>query len=102
MPDLGGDHALFVGVNYPLYAAVPPRGANAAAADLRANSVYAADVSGYDAVVFDMEKACAGGFEPLVHAGVDKPFPLQKPIWFRPAGVELMPPLGQTDPVTYA
>jgi hypothetical protein len=114
VPDLGGDHALFVGVNYPFYVAMPPRGSNDNGG-LKANCVYAADVSGHDAVVFDMEKGCASGFEPLVYAnGVDDE-PLQKSILFQAFGqmptgrigrtshrcrTELVLPLG--DPVTFA
>ncbi|XP_062186052.1 uncharacterized protein LOC133889615 [Phragmites australis] len=79
--DLGGDHALFlgasVGASYPFYVSVP-RGSKY----LKANCVYVADMSGYDAVVFNLEQGSVCGFEPLVYPVVGGP--LQSPMWFRP------------------
>ncbi|RLM66218.1 uncharacterized protein C2845_PM16G22260 [Panicum miliaceum] len=60
--DLGGDRALFVGRSYPFYAAV-----TCGCSGLKANSVYAADLSGHAAIVLDLRRGCAGSFEPLVH-----------------------------------
>ena len=74
---LVGDRALFVGRSSPCYAAVT-RGCSG----LRANSVYAADLSAHAAIVLGLRQGCAGGFEPLVYPSVGGP--LRRPIWFRP------------------
>nr|CAB3488504.1 unnamed protein product [Digitaria exilis] len=74
---IGGDHALFVGQSYPFYVTVP-RGSS----DLKANSVYAADLNGYVAMVFDQCQGCAGGIGPFVYS--DFRGTSLRPIWFRP------------------
>ncbi|CAL4926239.1 unnamed protein product [Urochloa decumbens] len=80
--DLGGDgdRALFVGCSYPFYAAAvaPPHECS----HLKANNVYAADLSGRAAVVFDLGQGCADRCGPLV---LTSSLLLRRPIWFRPA-----------------
>ena len=75
---LGGDRALFVGRSYPFYAA----GTRGWCSGLRANCVYAADLSAHAAIVLGLRQGCAGGFEPLAYPSVGGP--LRRPIWFRP------------------
>nr|CAB3485996.1 unnamed protein product [Digitaria exilis] len=87
---IGGDHALFVGQSYPFYVTVP-RGSS----DLKANSVYAADLNGYVAMVFDQCQGCAGGIGPFVYS--DFRGTSLRPIWFRPTAAHLEPlPVHQT------
>ncbi|CAL5070467.1 unnamed protein product [Urochloa decumbens] len=79
--DLGGDgdRALFVGWSYPFYAAVAPL----RECYLKANNVYAADLSDHAAVVFDVQQGCAdscGSRLPRNSIASSR-----KPIWFRPA-----------------
>ncbi|KAL6844453.1 hypothetical protein ACP4OV_026126 [Aristida adscensionis] len=80
----GGGRALFLGASYPFYVAVPPHGSNGL---IRANCVYHAHMSCHDAVVFDLGKGCAGGFEPLVYPNAGNP--LHTPMWFRPSAPRL-------------
>ncbi|CAN6269539.1 unnamed protein product [Urochloa humidicola] len=79
--DLGGDRALFVGDNYPFYAAVPPGGNK----DLQADCVYVADVIGCDAAAFDLKLGddCIYDFDRrLIYPAMSDS--LQMPMWFRP------------------
>ncbi|CAL5014475.1 unnamed protein product [Urochloa decumbens] len=84
--DLGGDRALFVGDNYPFYAAVPPcdsGGSNNK--DLQADCVYVADVVGCDAAAFDLKLGDEHVYDfdrRLMYPAMSDS--LQMPMWFRP------------------
>ncbi|CAN6236483.1 unnamed protein product [Urochloa humidicola] len=78
--DLGGDRALFVGgTSYPFYATVVPHECSHLKAN---NAVYAADLYGCPAVVFDLDQGCADSCGPRVPH--DSIISLRKPMWFRP------------------
>ncbi|CAN6277173.1 unnamed protein product [Urochloa humidicola] len=83
--DLGGDRALFVGDNYPFYAAVPPGGGGGSNKDLQADCVYVADVAGCDAAAFDLKLGDEHGYDfdrRLIYPAMGDS--LQMPMWFRP------------------